>query len=107
MTRRDFCRALLESSPDINSLVGSTDDELLSAQYAVVVQRGSERWVRAAADMHAVADIELECLVGTEGYDEWVAEVWSLAHQRRCPYGLRIVVSIDASASAERQFRRR
>lgn len=106
MTGRDFCRALLASNTDVTAMRSSTLDELVRSQYAVVLERESERWVRAASDTREVAAIELDCLIATEGYDEWVAEVWSVAQQRRCSYTLRVVVWIDASASAERTLRK-
>ena len=79
----------------------------MNAQYAVVVQREAESWVRAAADEQGIAEVELDCLVATEGYDEWVAEVWSLAEQRRYAYSLRVEVRINDAVSAARAFARR
>jgi hypothetical protein len=92
--RRDFCQSLLARHGRSTSVASATLDELLAAQYAVVVQRDRERWLVAAADKQALADIELECLVATDGYDEWVAEVWCVEGFRRVFYSPHVMVSI-------------
>lgn len=83
-------------------MVSATLDELVVARYAVVVQRDAERWVLAAEDKRALANIELGCMVATDGYDEWVVEVWHVAHQRRFSYAPRVVVWVEDVAAQTR-----
>lgn len=70
-------------------------EQLLVARFAVIVGRDDDRWVLAAEDKRAIAEIELACLVATHGYDEWVVEVWCIARQQRVPYVPRVVLWID------------
>jgi hypothetical protein len=96
---REFCEGLLAAHAVSASMDSAGVEELTAARYAVVVQRDTERWILAASDKQALAEIELESLVGTDGYDEWVVEVWSIAEQRRFSYVPCVVVLVETAAA--------
>lgn len=56
----------------------STSDEIVRARYTVVVERDNDSWVRAADSVRDVARIVLDCYTGTDGYDEYVTEVYDM-----------------------------
>lgn len=80
MTEKDrFNLARSLTSEHENDWAGSDPvDKIAGARYAVVVERDSDSWVLAAASAEAVAQIALSTLTGTEGYDEWISEVWCM-----------------------------
>jgi hypothetical protein len=58
-----------------------------NARFAVVVERDSDQWVRAAADWQAVVEIEDGCLA-VEHDVEWVKGVWDIATGEAVTYGV-------------------
>jgi hypothetical protein len=71
-------------------------DKIAGARYAVVVERSDDGWVLAAATPEAVAEIALSTYTGTEGYDEWISEVYSMetASQIDCIADVTVTVTL-------------
>lgn len=69
-------------------------EAIATSAYAVVVERDDDAWVKAADRLGDVADIELSTLVGTEGYDEWVSEVWDVATGEQVAYTRLVAVHL-------------
>jgi hypothetical protein len=70
-------------------------DKIAGSRYAVVVERDSDSWVLAAATAEAVAQIALSTLTGTEGYDEWISEVWSMENAQMVQYDHDVTVTVS------------
>jgi hypothetical protein len=80
---------------DSNEWGGSDSaEEIEAARFAVVVERDEDSWVVAAETVEDVAGIALGCLTGTEGYDEWVAEVWDVQRGEQVAWSKRVVVRV-------------
>lgn len=98
MTEKDrfnLAHSLLE---DHTNDWGGSDpiEKIAGSRYAVVVERDSDSWVLAAANPEAVAEIALSTYTGTEGYDEWISEVWCMdtAAQIDCATTVTVTVTL-------------
>ena len=53
-------------------------EKIAAARFAVVIERENDAWVLAADSVDEIAGIALSTYTGTEGYDEWVSEIWDV-----------------------------
>lgn len=69
-------------------------DKIAGSRFAVVVERSDDSWVLAAATPEAIAEIALSTYTGTEGYDEWIAEVWCMETCEQIDFASVVTVTI-------------
>jgi hypothetical protein len=69
-------------------------EKIAAAPFAVVIERDEDSWVFAAASWEQVAGFALACLTGTEGYDEWIEDVYDVATGEVLSINLRTSVTL-------------
>jgi uncharacterized protein CbrC (UPF0167 family) len=93
-TRRHLARVLRENHT--NDWNGSDPArQIAAARFAVVVERENDAWVLAADTPQDVANIALSTLTGTEGYDEWISDIWDMHTCQKIEWSQHAAVTVE------------
>jgi hypothetical protein len=97
--RREHAESVLANSRGNDWNGGHDADELATYRYAVVIERDSDGWVIGANHATDLAQIQLDCYAGTEGYDEWIDGVYDLNTGEAVEWST--TITIDALLGAD------